>query len=145
EGWSIPAPPAEFLDLFADFREPVRNLISAIPSDTLYKWGLRDRDPLRTWTRGCVTMLGDAAHPFLPFLGQGACVAIEDGVVLGRTVAQTADLVQGFERYEATRKPRANGLQLASRDQGTHHQGVAGGGLGPGNTAAARGLFTYNP
>jgi salicylate hydroxylase len=145
EGWSIPATPAEFLDLFADFPEPVRNLISAIPPDTLYKWGLRDRDPLQTWTRGRVTMLGDAAHPFLPFLGQGACVAIEDGVVLGRAVAESADLTQGFYRYEAARKPRANGLQLASRDQARHHQGVAGGRPDPGNTAAARGLFTYNP
>ena len=145
EGWSIPAALDEFLELFADYHEPVRNLIGAIPADALYKWGLRDRDPLQTWTRGRVTMLGDAAHPFLPFLGQGACVAIEDGVVLGRAVAESADLTQGFYRYEAARKPRANGLQLASRDQGTHHQGVAGGGLGPGNTAATRGLFTYNP
>jgi 2-polyprenyl-6-methoxyphenol hydroxylase-like FAD-dependent oxidoreductase len=145
EGWSIPAPPAEFLELFADFEEPVRNLISAVPPDTLYKWGLRDRDPLQTWTHRRVTMLGDAAHPFLPFLGQGACVAIEDGVVLGRAVAEGADLAQGFKRYEAARKPRANGLQLASREQARHHQGVLGDGPDPGNTAAARGLFTYNP
>jgi salicylate hydroxylase len=145
EGWSIPAPPEEFLELFGDFPAPVRELIGAVRPGALYKWGLRDRDPLQTWTRGRVTMLGDAAHPFLPFLGQGACVAIEDGLVLGRAVAEAPDLVRGFECYEAARKERANGLQLASREQAAHHQGAAGGGPDAGHTAAARGLFTYNP
>lgn len=145
EGWSIPAAPEEFLDRFADFPEPVRKLIHAVPHGSLYKWGLRDRNPLDTWTSGRVTMLGDAAHPFLPFLGQGACIAIEDGLVLGRALAAAADLEQGFARYEAARKQRANGLQLASREQARHHQGVAGDRPSPGNTAAARGLFSYNP
>ncbi|GAA5163199.1 FAD-dependent monooxygenase [Pseudonocardia eucalypti] len=145
EGWSIPAEPAEFLDQFADFPAPVRKLIHAVPPGSLYKWGLRDRDPLDTWTSGRVATLGDAAHPFLPFLGQGACIAIEDGLVLGRALAATPDLEQGFARYEAARKQRANGLQLASREQARHHQGVAGDRPGPGNTAAARGLFSYNP
>lgn len=145
EGWSIPAEPEEFLDQFADFAEPVRKLIHAVPSGSLYKWGLRDRNPLETWTSGRVTTLGDAAHPFLPFLGQGACIAIEDGLVLGRALAASPDLEQGFARYEAARKQRANGLQLASREQARHHQGVAGDRPSPGNTAAARGLFSYNP
>ena len=145
EGWSIPAEPEEFLDQFADFSEPVRKLIQAVAPGALYKWGLRDRNPLETWTSGRVTTLGDAAHPFLPFLGQGACIAIEDGLVLGRALAASSDLEQGFARYEAARKERANGLQLASREQARHHQGVAGGRPSAGNTAAARGLYSYNP
>ena len=145
EGWSIPAEPDEFVGQFTEFPEPVRKLIQAVPPGSLFKWGLRDRSPLETWTNGRVTMLGDAAHPFLPFLGQGACIAIEDGLVLGRALADTPDLEQGFARYEAARRQRANGLQLASREQARHHQGVAGDRPSPGNTAAARGLFTYNP
>jgi salicylate hydroxylase len=90
-------------------------------------------------------MLGDAAHPFLPFLGQGACIAIEDGMVLGRAMAEAEGVEQGFERYEAARKTRANALQLASLEQARHHQGVVDGAPGPGNTAAARGLFSYDP
>jgi salicylate hydroxylase len=145
EGWSIPASREEFLGLFGEYTPPVRELIRAVPDGALYKWGLRDREPLPVWTRGRVTMLGDAAHPFLPFLGQGACIAIEDGMVLGRALAGAARVEQGFERYEAARKARANGLQLASREQARHHQGVVDGTPGPGNTAAARGLFTYDP
>jgi salicylate hydroxylase len=63
EGWSIPATVTEFLSLFEAFPEPVRELISAVPEPDLFKWGLRDREPLPAWTRGRVTMLGDAAHP----------------------------------------------------------------------------------
>jgi salicylate hydroxylase len=90
-------------------------------------------------------MLGDAAHPFLPFLGQGACMAIEDGLLLGRAVATAGDISQAFERYEAARKTRANGIQLATLEQGRQHQGTTKTGPSPGNTAASRGLYNYNP
>ena len=63
EGWSIPATVQEFLSLFGDFPGPVRELPAAIPGGELFKWGQRDREPLPAWTRGRVTMLGDAAHP----------------------------------------------------------------------------------
>ena len=106
EGWSIPATVPEFLGLFDDFPEPVRELIAAIPGPDLFKWGLRDREPLPVWTRGRVTMLGDAAHPMTPYLGQGACMAIEDGMVLGRAFAASADLAEAFSRYEAARRDR---------------------------------------
>jgi salicylate hydroxylase len=100
---------------------------------------------LQTWTRGRVTMLGDAAHPFLPFLGQGACIAIEDGLLLGRAVATAGDICEAFQRYEAARKTRANGIQLATLEQGRQHQGRTNAGPNPGNTAASRGLYSYNP
>jgi salicylate hydroxylase len=145
EGWSISATVEEFLALFDDFPGAVRDLIGSVPEATLFKWGLRDRDPLDEWTRGRVTMLGDAAHPFMPFLGQGACIAIEDGLVLGRALGSTPDLEQAFARYESARKGRANAIQLASRDQARQHQGSTSVGPNPGRTAAARGLYTYNP
>jgi salicylate hydroxylase len=145
EGWSIPATVEEFLRLFDDFPGPVRELIAAIPGPDLFKWGLRDREPLEAWTRGRVTMLGDAAHPMTPYLGQGACMAIEDGMILGRALAGAPDLEEAFSRYEAARRDRANGVQLASRYQGTQHHGSTASGPGTGKTAATLGLFSYNP
>ena len=67
-------------------------------------------------------MLGDAAHPMTPYLGQGACMAIEDGMILGRAFAASQDLKEVFSRYEAARRDRANGVHLAARYQGTQHQ-----------------------
>ena len=145
EGWAIPATVKEFLSLFDDFPEPVRELIAAAPEADLFKWGLRDREPLEKWTRGRVTMLGDAAHPMTPYLGQGACMAIEDGMILGRAFAEAQDIQEAFSRYEAARRDRANGIQLASRYQGTQHHGSTASGPGSGKTAATLGLFSYNP
>jgi salicylate hydroxylase len=145
EGWSIPATVPEFLSLFDDFPEPVRELIAAVPGPDLYKWGLRDREPLPAWTRGRVTMLGDAAHPMTPYLGQGACMAIEDGMVLGRAFAASHDLAEAFSRYETARRDRANGVQLAARFQGTQHHGSTASGPNSGKTAVTLGLFSYNP
>jgi 2-polyprenyl-6-methoxyphenol hydroxylase-like FAD-dependent oxidoreductase len=145
EGWAIPATVPEFLGLFDDFPEPVRELIAAIGEPDLFKWGLRDREPLPVWTRGRVTMLGDAAHPMTPYLGQGACMAIEDGLILGRAVAASQDLAEAFSRYEAARRDRANGVQLAARYQGTQHHGSTASGPSSGKTAVTLGLFSYNP
>jgi salicylate hydroxylase len=145
EGWSIPATVPEFLSLFDDFPEPVRELIAAVPEQALFKWGLRDREPLPAWTRGRVTMLGDAAHPMTPYLGQGACMAIEDGMILGRAFAASQSLAEAFSRYEAARRDRANGVQLAARYQGTQHHGSTASGPSSGKTAVTLGLFSYNP
>jgi salicylate hydroxylase len=145
EGWAIPATVKEFLSLFDDFPEPVRELIAAVPEADLFKWGLRDREPLEKWTRGRVTMLGDAAHPMTPYLGQGACMAIEDGMILGRAFAEAPNLQEALTRYEAARRDRANGIQLASRYQGTQHHGSTASGPSSGKTAATLGLFSYNP
>jgi len=145
EGWAIPATIDEFTKLFADFHRDALDLMHAISPGTLFKWGLRDREPLQHYTKGRVTMLGDAAHPMTPFLGQGACVAIEDAMVLGRAFAAASTFEQAFGTYENTRKERANGVQLASREQANEIQGVTKRGPNPGATADDRGLYLYNP
>ena len=132
EGWTIPAAIEEFANLHSDFHPDALDLIRAIAPGTLFKWGLRDREPLRRYIKGRVTMLGDAAHPISPFLGQGACIAIEDAMVLGRAFATATSYEEAFGIYENTRKDRANGVQLASRQQadeisGRHQAGSQSG------------------
>jgi salicylate hydroxylase len=120
-------------------------LIRAVSPGTLFKWGLRDREPLQHYSKGRVTMLGDAAHPMTPFLGQGACMAIEDAMVLGRAFVASNSFEEAFLTYENTRRERANGVQLASRRQADEIQGVTARGPNPGADAVDRGLYSYNP
>ena len=102
-------------------------MIKSIEPKALFKWGLRDREPLQQWTVGRVSMLGDAAHPMLPFLGQGAVMAIEDGMVLGRCFAMAA-VPEALWLYETARKQRANAAQIRTRDRARALQGLE---LGP--------------
>ena len=79
----------------------VHALIEAAPS--LFKWALMGREPMKQWTKGRVTLLGDAAHPTLPMLAQGAVMAIEDAVVLGRCLDKYSDIATAFQRYQDAR------------------------------------------
>ncbi len=115
EGWSIPADRSTLLGLYKDYSPMVHEVIEAIPEENLFKWALRDRPTLDQWTLGRVSLLGDAAHPLLPFLGQGGNMAIEDGTVLGRCFEAADGLEEALARYEATRKFRANTVQIVSR------------------------------
>lgn len=101
---------------FEDCAGPLRELIAAC--DSWRRWPLWGRPALRSWTRGAVTLLGDAAHPMLPFLAQGAAQAIEDAEALGSVFAAGASPSQAFARYEKTRIARATKVQTASRRQG---------------------------
>ena len=141
EGWSIPATNAEFGAAYADFAPHLVELIRNIPAGALFKWGLRDREPLATWTSGRVGMLGDAAHPMTPFLGQGACMAMEDGLLLGRAFAAARTVEEALRRYEAARRPRGTSVQLWSRDEGRALQDPTL----PRRSAYDRGLVGYDP
>jgi salicylate hydroxylase len=145
EGWRNPATIGEFVNLYSDLYPDALELIRRISPGSLFKWGLRDREPLQKYTKGRVTMLGDAAHPMPPFLGQGACIAIEDALILGRAFAVASTPNEAFAIYENTRKERANGVQLASRQQADEIQGVTKRGANPGINADDRGLYLYNP
>ena len=145
EGWRIPATVEEFTNLYSDLYPAALQLIRAIPPGTLFKWGLRDREPLQQYCKGRVVMLGDAAHPMTPFLGQGACMAIEDAMVLGRAFGTAGTFQEAFSLYESARKERANGVQLASRRQADEIQGVTARGANPGADPVDRGLYSYNP
>jgi len=117
ESWVAECDRAEVLSRYAGWHESLLRLFAA--GDTWYKWALYDRDPIPRWTSGRVTLLGDAAHPMLPYLGQGACQALEDGAVLATALAaEAADPVTGLARYERTRRPRASQVVLAARERG---------------------------
>lgn len=122
EGWSIPATREEFLTEYDGWNENVIGIINAIPKDKLFKWALFDRDPIPEWTVGRATLLGDAAHPMLPFLGMGAAMALEDGVVLARCLEKYESPAEAFAAYEVARKERTKGVLLDSRKQGVWYQ-----------------------
>ncbi len=104
---------ADVLARYEGWHPIVRGLIGAFPETFI--WALHDRAPLPNWTKGRVTLLGDACHPMLPMAAQGAAQAIEDGAALASLLEAMPDDVPGaLARYEAVRKPRATRLQELS-------------------------------
>jgi salicylate hydroxylase len=125
ESWIAECSREEVLERYTGWHESLLRLFAA--ADTWYKWALYDRDPIPEWTRGRVTVLGDAAHPMLPYLGQGACQAIEDGVVLATALSvEASDPLRGLARYERTRRPRASRVVLTSRERGRDNHLTSG-------------------
>lgn len=119
ESWSARGRVADALAEFAGFHPIVREIIGAV--DETYRWALYDREPLPRWSMGRVTLLGDAAHPMLPFLAQGACQAIEDAATLARLLRDTepSAVPERLARYETLRKPRATQMQQGSFENAT--------------------------
>jgi 2-polyprenyl-6-methoxyphenol hydroxylase-like FAD-dependent oxidoreductase len=118
QGWSEPGSREELLARFSArfWAEPARTLL-AIP-EQWSKWALHDRPPSRRWGTGPVTLLGDAAHPMLPFLAQGAAMAIEDAVVLAESLDPAQHVGLGMRRYESWRFRRTARAQRAARKNG---------------------------
>ncbi|HEX7240126.1 MAG TPA: FAD-dependent monooxygenase [Longimicrobiaceae bacterium] len=109
---------AELLRLFGGWHEPVRELVEATPEEAILRGDVYDRPTLRSWGRGRATLLGDAAHPMTPNLGQGACQALEDAAVLAQCLAGEAGVPEALRAYEARRVPRANAFVERSRAVG---------------------------
>lgn len=116
ESWTSPGDVNELRGFYKDFHADARALLDAC--DTTLKSALYEREPLPQWSQGTVTLLGDACHPMLPFMAQGAGMAIEDAVVLGRALAGVgtrAQAVEALRRYEKTRQERTAKIQIGSR------------------------------
>ena len=118
-GWSTAAAPDEVLTRFSaeSWAKPARDLM-ALPERWL-KWPLYDRPPRPHHGRGAVTLLGDAAHPMLPFLAQGAAMAIEDAAVLADALAATHDVAAALRSYEQARHTRVARVWRAARRNDT--------------------------
>jgi salicylate hydroxylase len=145
EGWAIPSTVAELRGHYADAEPMLLAMIDATPPDQLFKWALHARDPLDSWIAGSVTLLGDAAHGMLPFMGQGAATAMEDGMVLARCLARFPK-DQALQRYEAARRERTTTVQTQSRLLGLQFQGKdpESFGQGPIQNEDTLGLFAYD-
>jgi salicylate hydroxylase len=126
ESWSAPGDPAALAQEFAGWDAQVERIIAQI--DATFRWGLYDREPLPRWTRGRLTLLGDAAHPMLPHAGQGANQAIEDGVALATvlTNADRASAPKALLLYESVRRERTAAVQRGSRASGARYDGSGG-------------------
>ncbi len=123
ESWSERGDPAALAAHFAGWDPVIGQVIAAIsgPGGTGFQWGMYDRAPLSRWSDGRLTLLGDAAHPMLPHLGQGVNQALEDAVALAtllRACASSADVPGALAAYERLRRDRTARVQRGSRRQG---------------------------
>jgi salicylate hydroxylase len=116
ESWSVPSGIDELLHAYAGWHEGLLSLLSS--ATEAFKWGIHDRDPLPRWVSGRVVLIGDAAHPMMPSLAQGAAISMEDGVALARHIdARRDDPSAALAAFEQERQPRASRVQLQAREQ----------------------------
>jgi 2-polyprenyl-6-methoxyphenol hydroxylase-like FAD-dependent oxidoreductase len=119
EGAPAPERPRdEFLRRYGDWLDPIPALIESTDPEAIEPTFTYDRRPRRTWGRGRVTLLGDAAHPMKPNIGQGAAQALEDAVVLGACISEDEDPERALRAFERRRVRRANAVVRASRQAG---------------------------
>ncbi len=121
ESWSAPGDPDVLRADFAGWDTRIEKLLSKV--EKTFRWALYDREPMPTWTKGRLTLLGDAAHPMLPHLGQGANQAIEDGMALATILARAdnAQAPQALIAYERLRRERVAEVQRGARQSGLRY------------------------
>lgn len=118
EGWNIPFDTDEVLDHFGDWHDAVKQVIAATPAGAGFKWAILHRPPLKEFNSNRVALLGDAAHTITPFLGQGAAMAMEDGVILGRCFGESPNPVDALALYNSLRIDRGNWVMRESQEEG---------------------------
>jgi salicylate hydroxylase len=119
ESWTVAGTTAELADDFAGWHADVHAFIELI--DTPFKWALMVRTPMERWSKQRITLLGDACHPTLPFLGQGAVMAIEDGYVLAACLQKLGDdPPAALARYEEIRRERTAMVVRKSHENRRH-------------------------
>jgi salicylate hydroxylase len=115
ESWTVPSTLEDILAAHDGWNEALLGMFSNIQNS--YKWGIYDRDPLEKWSVGPVTLVGDAAHPMMPTLAQGAAITLEDACAVARHLDAGTDVQTALAAYERERLPRARAVQLQSRKQ----------------------------
>lgn len=113
ESWSAAGDVASLAAAYSGWNADVQKLIGS--ADAVSRWALHDRDTIETWSTRRITLIGDAAHPMLPFLAQGANQAIEDAIVLAACLRGAGDVASALRRYEALRRPRTEEIHRRSR------------------------------
>jgi len=151
ESWTVRAPWERLKADFAPWNPTVQTLIDAMDKDQCYRWAMYDRAPVSGWSTAHVTLLGDAAHPTLPFMAQGAAMAIEDGMVLARALEATPSIARALELYERSRRERTARIQIGSSELGQlYHlrtERELRAAFGRRDLASERGswLYSYDP
>jgi salicylate hydroxylase len=115
ESWTARGEHAELAADFTHWHDTVQTLIDRMDRDACFKWALFDRPPMPRWGDRRVSLLGDACHPTLPFMAQGAAMAIEDAAVLAACLAGDPDSSRALARYEERRRSRTRRIQEGSR------------------------------
>ena len=116
EGWNHTGNPDELRRLFTGWCGDVTTLLAQVNSPIV--WGLFTHPPLHNWVKNRAILLGDSAHPMVPFVAQGACMAIEDAWVLADQLAKTPNISTALQNYQNTRKPRATKVQETALKSG---------------------------
>jgi salicylate hydroxylase len=121
ESWSAPGDPDVLRREFSGWEPRIERLLQRV--DKTFRWALFDREPLPTWTKGRLSLLGDAAHPMLPHLGQGANQSIEDGMALATILARVdrASAPAALLAYERLRRERVADVQRGARQNGLRY------------------------
>jgi salicylate hydroxylase len=126
ESWSAPGDPEVLRREFAGWDPRISGLLSQV--DKTFRWALYDREPLPLWSKGRLTLLGDAAHPMLPHLGQGANQSIEDGMALAEILARAneSEIPEALLTYEKLRRERVADVQRGARQHGLRVDSLTG-------------------
>jgi salicylate hydroxylase len=115
EAWNVQGSVTDLRNHFAGWSAELTTLLDAV-EEPVFKWALYDREPVRRWSTATTTLLGDACHPMLPFLAQGAGQAIEDAAALTRCLLETPAEPTALARYETARRPHTAKIQRMSWD-----------------------------
>ncbi len=116
-GWTRHGDPQFIRNRFTRWTQDARAVIQAVES--WQTWSLYDRTPRTQWSKGLITLMGDAAHPVLPYLAQGAALAIEDAAILAEGITNSpADLRRAFATYATKRRSRTERVQKTARENG---------------------------
>lgn len=118
ESWTQRRPWEELKADYAGWHPKIQAILDSADSDECYRWALNDRKPIRNWSTQRATLLGDAAHPTLPFLAQGACMAIEDGAVLARALEGAGSVPEALRLYQRARVERCARVVAESSEHG---------------------------
>jgi salicylate hydroxylase len=122
ESWTLKFPWETLKADFAGWHPVIQTIIDAVDKGECYRWSLHNRPPIRNWSTRRATILGDAAHPTLPYLAQGAAMAIEDAAVLSRALSQAGSVEQGLDLYQRNRIDRtARVVEQSTENQKLFH------------------------
>jgi salicylate hydroxylase len=121
DDWTVASSIDEMLQAYAGWHPGMLHMLSR--AKEAYKWGIYDHDPLTTWVQGRIAVLGDAAHPMMPTLAQGAAMSMEDGMAIARAIdVHRDDPAAALAAFDAERQPRGSKVQLQARQQFLNNQ-----------------------